>query len=101
MLLKTNKAVFNPLSIFYLETDPESFEVFHKKLYLNLARKYHPLLGLVTSVHFRWQLTVMWIFIKCRPTHDSAYDYIRRAMLTPPLNKDTIALSSKSNEFSN
>jgi len=37
----------------YLEADPESFEVFRKKLYLNLDRKYHPLLGLVTSAHFR------------------------------------------------
>jgi len=72
----------------YLETDPELFEVFHKKLYLDLERKYHPLLALVTPAHFRWQLTVMWLLIKCRPTHDSTYDYVRRAILTPSLNKD-------------
>ena len=66
----------------YLETDLELFRVFHQKLYRNLERRYHPLLDLVVPAHFRWQMTVMWFLIKCRPINASTYDYVRRAMLT-------------------
>jgi len=72
----------------YLETDPELFKVFHHKLYRSLERIYRPLLDLVVPAHFRWQTTVMWLLIKCRPTNDTTYDYVRRAILTPSINKD-------------
>jgi len=65
----------------YLETDLELFKVFLQKLYRNLKRKYRPLLDLVVPAHFRWQTTVLWFLIKCRPINASTYDYVRRAML--------------------
>ena len=48
----------------------------------------------MTPAHFKWQLTVMWLLIKCRPTHDSTYD-VRRAILTPSLNKTNSLLGRK------
>jgi len=72
----------------HLETDLELFKVFHKKLYWNLERKYLPLLDLVVPAHFRWQTTVLWLLIKRRPTNGSTYDYVRRAILIPSINKD-------------
>jgi len=71
----------------YLETDLNLFEVFRKKLYWGLDREYYPLLDLVVPAHFRWQITVMWLLIKCRPTNDSTFDYARRAIL-PPSNAE-------------
>jgi len=67
----------------YLETDLKLFEVFRKKLYRSLDREYYPLLDLVVPAHFRWQITVMWLLIKFRPTNDSTFDYARRAILPP------------------
>jgi len=37
-----------------LETDLELFEVYRKKLYRRLERKYRQLLDLVVPAHFRW-----------------------------------------------
>jgi len=39
----------------YLKTDSELFEGYCRKLYLGLEVKYHQLLDLVVSAHFRWQ----------------------------------------------
>jgi len=50
----------------YLETDLKLFEVFRKKLCWSLDREYYPLLDLVVPAHFKWQITVMWLLIKCR-----------------------------------
>jgi len=71
-----------------LETDLELFEVFHKKLYRGLERQYRPLLELVVPAHFRRQITVMWLLIKCRPTNDFTCEYVRKAILTPSLAKE-------------
>jgi len=71
----------------YLETDLELFEVFHKKLYRGLERQYRPMLELMVPVHFRWQITVIWLLIKCRPTNDFTCEYVRRAILNPSLAK--------------
>jgi len=67
----------------YLETDLKLFEFFRKELYWSLDREYYPLLDLVVPAHFRWQITVMWLLIKCRPTNDSTFDYTCRAILPP------------------
>jgi len=72
----------------YLETDLELFKVFHKNLHWNLERKYCPLLDLVVPAHFRWQTTVLWLLMKCRPTNGSTYDLARRTILIPSINKD-------------
>jgi len=67
----------------YLETDLKLFDVFRKKLYWSLDREYYPLLDLVVPAHFRWQIMVMWLVIKCRPINDSTFDYARRAIAPP------------------
>jgi len=71
----------------YLETGLKLFEVFRKKLYWSLDREYYPLLDLVLPAHFRWQITVMRLLIKCRPINGSTFDYARRAIL-PPSNAE-------------
>jgi len=38
----------------YLTTNPELFEIYRKRLYRRLTKKYHPLLALLVSSHFTW-----------------------------------------------
>jgi len=44
----------------YLKRDPELFEVFRKKLYRKLNKRYWGLLEFVVSAHFIWQVKIIW-----------------------------------------
>jgi len=65
----------------YLKTDSELFEGYCRKLYLGLEVKYHQLLDLVVSAHFRWQTNTMLLRLKCGPTHEWTDKQIGKAIL--------------------
>jgi len=48
------------LSSDYLKNDPELFEVFRRKLYRRLNKRYYGLLNLIVPAHFVWQIKIMW-----------------------------------------
>jgi len=70
----------------YLKTNPELLEIYRKKLYRRLNKRYHPLLALLVPAYFTWQTNTMWIMIKQRPTDDQTYEQVRKAILTPQPN---------------
>ena len=48
----------------YLKDDTELFEVFRRKLYRRLNKRYHGLLNFIIPVYFIWQIKIMWIMLK-------------------------------------
>ena len=42
----------------YLKSDPELFEVFRKKLYRKLNKKYRGLLYFIVPAYFIWQIKI-------------------------------------------
>jgi len=76
------------LDLDFLKTNPELFEMYRRRLYHCLNKRYHPLLTLLVPVHFGWQVNTMWIMIKQRPTDDQTYEQVRKAILTPQPNNE-------------
>jgi len=51
----------------YLEKDPGLFEVFRKKLYRRLNKRYYGLLDFIGPAHFIFQIEIMWYMLKGKP----------------------------------
>jgi len=62
----------------YLKNDPELFEVFRRKLYRRLNKRYYGLLDFIVPVHFVWQMKFMWKKLKCKPRNEQTYDQIKK-----------------------
>jgi len=62
----------------YLKNYPELFEVFWRKLYRRLNKRYHGLLDLKTPAHFVWKIKIMWKKLKCRQRNKQTYEQIRK-----------------------
>jgi len=62
----------------YLKNYPELFEVFWRKLYRRLNKRYHGLLDLKTPAHFVWKIKIMWKKLKCRQRNEQTYEQIRK-----------------------
>jgi len=71
----------------YLKNDQELFEVFRKKLYRRLNKRYQGLLDLMVPAHFIRQTKIMWSMLKRRPRDGQTYEQIRKAIATPQFRK--------------
>jgi len=74
----------------YLKSDPELFEVFRKKLYRRLNKRYYGLLDFVVSTHFVWHIKIMWKMLKCRPRNEQLYEQIKRLLQYYNLENDVL-----------
>jgi len=92
----------------YLKNDPELFEVFRKKLYHKLNKRYRRLLDLIVLVHFIWQTKIMWSMLKYKPINGQTYELIRKAITTLQFRKlpttgkvvvDTMSKQLKGDDF--
>jgi len=96
----------------YLKNDPELFEVFRRKLYRRLNKRYHGLLDFIIPAYFLWQIKIMWIMLKCKSRNKNTYEQTRKAITILQLRKlptygnvvekrvvDTIPKQSKNNDF--
>jgi len=64
------------LNSVYLKNNPELFDVFRRKLYRRLNKRYYELLNLIVPAHFVWQIKIMWKMLKCRPRNEQTYEQI-------------------------
>jgi len=71
----------------YLKNDPELFEVFRKKLYRKLSKKYRGLLAFIVPVHFIWQTKIMWQMLKDKSVKGQIYERIKNVITTSQFRK--------------
>jgi len=95
----------------YLKNDPELFDVFRRKLYRRLNKRYHRILDFIIPAYFIWQIKIMWIMLKYKSRNKNTYEQTRKANTTLQLRKlptygnveklvvDTIPKQSKDNDF--
>ena len=75
------------LSSDYLKKDPGLFEVFGKRLYRRLNKRYFGLLDFIVPSNFICQIESMWYMLKDKPKNEQTYEQIKRAITTPPFRK--------------
>jgi len=96
----------------YLKDDSELFDVFRRKLYRRLNKRYHGLLDFIIPAYFIWQIKIMWIMLKCKSRNKNTYEQTRKAITRLQLRKlpaygnvveklvvDTMPKHSKNNDF--
>ena len=73
----------------YLKNDPKLFEIFRKKLYRKLNKRYRGLLNFIVPARFICQTKIMWYMLKRKPKNEQTYEPIR-AITIPPFRKRLI-----------
>jgi len=71
----------------YLTKDLGVFEVFRKRLYRRLNKRYHGLLDFIVPAHFINQIEIMWYMVRGKPRNEQTYEQIKRAITTPSCRK--------------
>jgi len=66
------------------------FEVFRRKLYRRLNKRYYGLLDFIIPAHFVWQIKIMWKKLKCLPRNEQTYEQIRKIITMVQSRKKTI-----------
>jgi len=74
----------------YLKNDPELFEVFRRKLYRRLDKRYRGLLDFIVPVHIIWQTKIIWQMLKGKSIEGQTYERIKHAITTPQFRKRPI-----------
>jgi len=72
----------------YLKNDPELFEVFRKKLYRKLNKRYKGLLDFIVPVHFVRQTKIIWSMLKGKLINGQTYEQIRKVITLPQPRKN-------------
>jgi len=57
----------------YLTNDRGLFEVFQKRLYRRLNKRYHGLLDFIVPAHFVDQIEIMWYMVRGKPRNEQTY----------------------------
>jgi len=74
----------------YLKNDPELIEVFQRKLYRRLDKRYRGLLDFIVPVHFIWQTKIKWQMLKGTSIEGHNYERIKNAITTSQFRKRPI-----------
>jgi len=71
----------------YFTKDLGLFEVFRKRLYRRLNKRYRGLLDFIVPAHFIDQIEIMWYMVRGKPRNEQTYEQMKRAITTPSCRK--------------